>query len=142
LYPAGKSGESRCREILRRSHGQLGSNGVKPGDIHWVELPPAGGREQAGRRPAVVIQDDDFAGALPLVLVIPLTEATSASRFAGTMLVEPTSANGLRQTSVALIFQLGAVDRRRVRNKIGALDADTLMAFFGVLDKLMGRSRP
>jgi mRNA-degrading endonuclease toxin of MazEF toxin-antitoxin module len=26
------------------------------GEIHWVELPDAGGREQAGRRPAIVIQ--------------------------------------------------------------------------------------
>ena len=29
------------------------------GDIHWVELPDAGGREQAGRRPAIVMQNDD-----------------------------------------------------------------------------------
>jgi mRNA-degrading endonuclease toxin of MazEF toxin-antitoxin module len=29
------------------------------GEIHWVKLPDSGGREQAGRRPAIVIQNDD-----------------------------------------------------------------------------------
>jgi len=34
---------------------------MKPGDIHWVELPPASGREQTGRRPAVILHDDSYA---------------------------------------------------------------------------------
>jgi mRNA-degrading endonuclease toxin of MazEF toxin-antitoxin module len=38
---------------------------MKIGDIHWVELPDAGGREQSGRRPAVIMQDDSYAIALP-----------------------------------------------------------------------------
>jgi hypothetical protein len=35
---------------------------VNAGDIHWVDLPTANGREQRGRRPAVILQDDDYAG--------------------------------------------------------------------------------
>jgi mRNA-degrading endonuclease toxin of MazEF toxin-antitoxin module len=38
------------------------------GDIHWVRLPVANGREQRGRRPAVILQDDQYAGGLPVVL--------------------------------------------------------------------------
>lgn len=34
------------------------------GDIHWVELPDAGGREQLGRRPAIVMQGDVHSGSL------------------------------------------------------------------------------
>lgn len=41
------------------------------GDIHWVDLPAANGREQRGRRPAVVLQDDTYGGDLPVVLVVP-----------------------------------------------------------------------
>ena len=43
------------------------------GDIDWVDLPSANGHEQRGRRPAVVLQDDDYGGDLPVVLVVPLT---------------------------------------------------------------------
>ena len=38
------------------------------GDIHWVQAPAANGREQGGRRPAVILQDDQYAGGLPVVL--------------------------------------------------------------------------
>jgi mRNA-degrading endonuclease toxin of MazEF toxin-antitoxin module len=50
-----------------------GGRTVSVGDIHWVDLPAANGREQRGRRPAVVLQDDDYGGNLPVVLVVPLT---------------------------------------------------------------------
>ena len=61
------------------------------------------------RRPAVILQDDRYAGGLPVVLVIPLTTARAAMRFAGTTLIQPTAENGLRQASVALVFQLRAM---------------------------------
>lgn len=35
------------------------------GDIHWIELPLTNGREQAGHRPAVIVQDETYAGDLP-----------------------------------------------------------------------------
>ena len=84
------------------------------GDIHWVDLPAANGREQHGRRPAVVVQDDDYGGDLPVVLVVPLTTARAAMRFAGTTRIRPTAENGLRQALVALVFQIRTIDRRRI----------------------------
>ena len=81
--------------------------------------------EQRGRRPAVVFQDDDYGGDLPVVLVVPLTTARAAMRFAGTTLIQPTAENGLRQASVALVFQLRAIDRSRVQERIGAVDAES-----------------
>ena len=110
------------------------------GDIHWVDLPAANGREQRGRRPAVVMQDDDYGGDLPVVLVAPLTTARAAMRFAGTTLIRPTTENGLRQTSVALVFQLRAIDRRRIQEHIGNVSVEVLNAMFEELGKLTGRS--
>jgi len=112
---------------------------VSVGDIHWVDLPAANGREQRGRRPAVVFQDDDYGGNLPVVLVVPLTTARAAMRFAGTTLIRPTAANGLRQVSVALVFQLRAIDRRRIQERIGTVSAEVLNAMFEELGKLTGR---
>ena len=110
------------------------------GDIHWVDLPVANGREQRGRRPAVVLQDDDYGGDLPVVLVVPLTTARATMRFAGTTLIRPTAANGLRQASVALVFQIRAIDRRRIREHIGTVSAEVLNAMYEELGKLTGRS--
>ena len=113
---------------------------VSVGDIHWVDLPAADGREQRGRRPAVVVQADDYGGDLPVVLVIPLTTARAALRFAGTTLIHPTAENGLRQASVALVFQLRAIDRQRIQERIGTVSREVVNAMFEELGKLMGRS--
>jgi mRNA interferase MazF len=113
---------------------------VSVGDIHWVDLPAANAREQRGRRPAVVLQDDDYGGDLPVVLVVPLTTARAALRFAGTTLIRPTAENGLQQASVALVFQLRAIDRRRIQERIGTVSAEVVQAMFTELGKLTGRS--
>ena len=110
------------------------------GDIHWVDLPAANGREQRGRRPAVILQDDHYAGTLPVVLVVPLTTIRATMRFAGTTLIRPTAENGLRQGSVALVFQLRAIDRHRIQERIGTVSAEVLDAMFEELGKLTGRS--
>ena len=109
------------------------------GDIHWVELPAADGHQQGGQRPGVIVQDEAYGRSLPLVLVVPLTTARAALRFAGTALIAPTTENGLRQPSVALVFQLRGIDRRRIRERIGRVSTDTLDQIFAELEKLTGR---
>jgi mRNA interferase MazF len=109
------------------------------GDIYWVQLPAANGHEQRGRRPAVILQDEQYAGGLPVMLVVPLTTARVAMRFAGTTLIQPTAENGLQQASVALVFQLRAIDRRRVQERVGSVSAEVLHEIFVELDKLTGR---
>jgi mRNA interferase MazF len=61
-------------------------------------------------------------------------------RFAGTTLIRPTAENGLRQASVALVFQLRAIDRRRMQERIGTVSAEILNAMFEELGKLTGHS--
>lgn len=112
---------------------------MAPGDIHWIELPPANGHEQAGMRPGVILQDDGYGVELPVVLVAPVTTAAAASRFPGTLSIQPSAENGLRRPSVILVFQLRAIDRRRILERIGSLDADTLGAVYDLLDRLTGR---
>jgi mRNA interferase MazF len=112
---------------------------MKIGDIHWIQLPATNGREQTGHRLAIIVQDETYAGNLPLVLVVPLTTTIVALRFAGTLLIEPNASNGLRQASVALVFQLRAVDRSRIGSKIGTVSDEVLSKIFATLDRLMGR---
>ncbi len=61
-------------------------------------------------------------------------------RFAGTILIHPTAENGLPQVSVALVFQLRAIDRRRVQEHIGSIGETILREMLAELDKLTGRT--
>lgn len=117
---------------------------VNIGDIYTVEIPPSDGHEQAGTRPAIVVQAPQFENQLPTVLIVPLTSQLAAQAFPGTFLIHPDSENGLTITSVALVFQLRAIDKRRLKHKIGRLSTPHLaqlhqhikaMLYLGVGDK-------
>ncbi|HEY1677292.1 MAG TPA: type II toxin-antitoxin system PemK/MazF family toxin [Candidatus Sulfotelmatobacter sp.] len=43
------------------------------GDIAWLDFDPQAGREQAGRRPALVLTDQPYNRASGLAVVCPLT---------------------------------------------------------------------
>lgn len=47
------------------------------GDLYWVELPVRGGRAQAGRCPAIILQT---VSTLPTTLLVPLTSQLDALR--------------------------------------------------------------
>lgn len=91
------------------------------GDIYTVEIPSTDGHEQAGSRPAIVVQTPQFENQLPTVLIVPLTSQLAAQAFPGTLLIHPDSENGLTMISVALVFQLRAIDKRRLKRMIGRL---------------------
>jgi mRNA interferase MazF len=112
---------------------------VTKGEVWRVSLPWGAGRAQAGTRPGVVVQDDQVTASLPTVLIVPFTGARAALRLPGTVLVQPTSQNGLTVPSVALVFQLTAVDRRNCLQPLGVLDLATLDQIFAKLDDPTGR---
>ena len=95
------------------------------GDIVYIDFPqsPRGtGHEQVGRRPALVVHDDATSATLTVIMVVPFTGNLAAQRFPHTIVVDPSSTNGLTGRSVLLVFQLRAIDRRRIGNAIGCLD--------------------
>jgi len=99
------------------------------GDVLLVELPPppsGAGHEQAGRRPAIAVQADLPSANLPTLMIVPLTGQLDALRFPYTIRVEPSDVNGLTQPSVLLVFQLRAIDRRRILGTIGRLEQEYL----------------
>ena len=110
------------------------------GDIVWVDLPARGDHAQAGRRPAIVAQDASVSSAVPTILVVPMTTQLDALRFPGTFLIEPDAPNGLRRASVALVFQLTAVDRRWIGSRLGQIAASGLEDLWAQLDRITGRT--
>ena len=115
---------------------------MKVGEVYWVDFPSRGGREQGGRRPAIVLQGTAASATLPTVLCVPLTSQIDALRFPGTVLVEADTSNGLRRASVALVFQLTAIDRRNISMRLGSVSASVMAGIWQALDELGERASP
>lgn len=112
---------------------------MKRSEVWRVRLPSTGGHTQAGERPAIIMQADLFIATLPTVLVVPLTATAAAARFAGTLVIQPDVQNGLTMPSVALVFQLSALDKRNCLHQLGVLDTSTFDQILGLVDRLTGR---
>jgi mRNA interferase MazF len=112
---------------------------MRRGEVWRIQLPYANGREQAGERPAVIIEANAYIPAAPLVMIIPFTGELTATRFEGTLLVQPDQRNGLTKPSVALVFQTRGLDKRRFLTRLGTLDEATLEHLLTLFDRLTGR---
>ena len=100
------------------------------GDIHWAELPPPtpgqNRREQAGRRPCLIVDSSPWGSRVPTVVVVPFTTNLRTLSFPLTIFVKRSRENGLHQPSVLLLFQLLALDRSFLGERTGSVDIDTM----------------
>lgn len=94
------------------------------GELWLLNLDPARGHEQAGRRPALVVSDDDF-NRLPigLAVVVPLTTTLRAVPLH--VLIRPPE-GGLRAPSMALCQDLRSVSLDRLERRLGVVTPATL----------------
>ena len=106
---------------------------MKKGEIWLVELPSANGHEQAGTRPAIILAETEAN----IAIVVPLTSNLQALRFLNTTEIKPSSSNGLSTISVALIFQVTAIDKKRLNRKIGELENSHSSQIDTILMKLL-----
>ena len=111
---------------------------MKQGDIYLVQLPSTDGREQAGQRPAIILQEEYYSQRLPTVLIVPLTSKLGALRFPGTMIISPDERNNFDQESVALAFQLRAIDQKKLTSKSGEITSEQLRRLQSLIRDLMG----
>ncbi len=77
----------------------------KRGDIVWLNLDPARGREQKGFRPALVVSAEEFNSKVGLAYVVPITSKEKA--YSIEVVITGTKVHG-----VALTSHLRAVDWR------------------------------
>jgi mRNA interferase MazF len=100
-------------------------NPAKRGEVWLVDLgQPKEDHEQAGRRPAVLLQTDDLS-VLNTVVIIPLTTQSKRAGFASTVWI-PANEAGQDRDSVALCHQIRVLDRRKLIRKIGELASERL----------------
>lgn len=102
---------------------------MQRGDIVLVELPQvagASGHEQTGNRPALVVHSDATSASLSLIMIVPLTHVLATRRFPHTIEIQPSSQNGLSMPSILMVFQLRAIDKNRILNKLGVIETPLL----------------
>jgi mRNA interferase MazF len=86
---------------------------VRRGDIYFVDRSPTKGREQAERRPVVVLSSDDIT-SLPLVVTVAVgTKGENIARDFRLNLRAPANATGLPREAACLGFQIRSVDPGR-----------------------------
>ena len=86
---------------------------VQRGEIHFVNLNPVQGREQAGRRPVLVLSADAI-NRLPLVVTVVVgTKGENVTRDYPTNVRVSTAESGLPMETVFLCFQLRSLDPSR-----------------------------
>jgi mRNA interferase MazF len=89
--------------------------------VWLVNLDPTVGPEIHKTRPAVIVSDD-AVGALPLKVIVPLTEWKDRYSAAGWLVrVEPDAQNGLQKLSAADAFQVRSVAQQRFVQRLGRL---------------------
>ena len=114
---------------------------LKRGEIWWADLGAYRPREQTGRRPVVIWQSDTLTRALQSVLVVPLTTNLDRARLAGTAVIEA-GENGLSRASVALAFQMRAIPKTCLFDRIRDLTEDELGELELATDEALGRVEP
>ena len=98
---------------------------MKRGDIYYADLSPVVGSEQGGVRPVLIVQNDVGNRYSPTVIAAAITSQTEKSKLPTH--IELDSKNcGLSKDSVVLLEQIRTIDKRRLREKMGTLDARSM----------------
>jgi mRNA interferase MazF len=94
------------------------------GDVLWVDFDPVRGREQSGRRPAVVVASKEFLSkADTLAIVIP---ATSSNREWPNHVLLRGSGLLLTQPTYAMTEQPKTITRDRIVGTAGTVSQSTM----------------
>lgn len=109
----------------------LGPKPVLPkpvrGDVFSARLDPTEGSEQAGTRPVIVVSRDSINANSPVVVIVPVTDASNVKRSYPSHTFLPKGSGGLRTESVAKSEQIRAIQVSRFMGYYGRLDRDALV---------------
>jgi mRNA interferase MazF len=100
----------------------------------WAK-PMDRGREQRGRRPALVVSTDRFnRGPAELLMVLPITKV---SRDIPSHVPLPSAASGLDHDSFIICEQVRCIARERLARRIGVAPTDAMARVAFLLRVLM-----
>ena len=107
------------------------------GDVVWLNFDPRRGREQAGRRPALVLSPRAYNDKVGLAIVCPITSQKKGYPF------EVDIPDGHGVTGVILADQVKSLDwRKRNGQKRGSLPLQIVSRTLDLLSKILDENAP
>ena len=113
---------------------------VKRGDIYYADLSPVVGSEQGGVRPVLIVQNDVGNRYSPTVIVAAITSRLGKNKMP-THIDVAADRVGLTKDSVILLEQVRTIDKRRLGEKMGHLDEETMNAVNNAISVSLGRGQ-
>jgi mRNA interferase MazF len=105
------------------------------GDIVWADLDPTIGREQAGRRPVLVISHDVFNERSGTVIAVALSSQPQRAEFPLTLELHT---RGLPKKSWAKISQIRTLSVERIGRRLGHASAEEVSQIIDGLTEIVG----
>ncbi len=90
--------------------------------IFIADLNPVQGSEQKGKRPVIVISDEDFNKVMPVIAILPITSLKEGRRVYPNEVLLKKVTGGLLQDSLILAHQIRTISKQRLKDLIGAID--------------------
>ncbi len=106
------------------------------GDVRWADLDPVRGREQAGRRPVLILSQDIFNERSGTVIAVALT---SQPQHAGFPLTFEIDVKGLPRKSWIKISQIRTLSVQRIGKRIARLNPEQLSQVVEGLNEIIGQ---
>lgn len=98
---------------------------IRRGDIFYADLSPVIGSEQGGVRPVLVVQNDIGNKYSPTIIISAITSQINKAKLPTHVEIKGQK-YGLPKDSVILLEQVRTIDKKRLREKIGGLDQETM----------------
>lgn len=99
---------------------------ISRGQIYLVDLDPVRGREQAGRRPVLVVSSDALNAQPLVVTIVPGTDARNVDREYPVNVRVTAEESGLPRDTVFLCFQVRCLDHARFGEPAGRISPGRL----------------
>lgn len=105
------------------------------GDVYWADLNPSRGKEQAGRRPVLILSHEVFNERSGTVIAVALT---SQSQRAGFPLTLELQSKGLPKKSWVKISQIRTLAVERIGQRLGNVRVEELAQVVDGLNEIIG----
>ena len=111
---------------------------VRRGELWWVDWSPGRGSEQAGRRPALVVQTDTANENPRDTNVLVVTVSSQGRPVPSHVQLMATSESGLKVDSFAKCEQIMTISKERLEGQIGVVSQGDLERVFRALVLVCG----
>jgi mRNA interferase MazF len=108
---------------------------IRRGEVRWADLDPVRGREQAGRRPVLILSHDVFNARSGTVIALALTSQPQRAPFPLTLEL---SSSALPKRSWVKISQIRTLAAERIGGVLGEAAPEELAQVIEGLGEIIG----